>query len=171
MVQELLYRPKNEQIMKKMRFFAIFALAASLVLMACDMYDDGIPPKSARNEFKAMYPDAKDIEWEKEGAYWSVSFETGSAMNRTDHEALFDNSGKWIMTETDILLRDVPQAVKDAIAASPEYGSMSYRDNDAEKYETPSGIFYRIELSDAGAEVKVDVTPDGTVTPARYDRF
>ena len=75
------------------------------------------------------------------------------------------------MTETEILVRDLPQSVKDALAASAEYGKMPYRDNDAEKYDTPSGVFYRIELSNAGAEVKVDVTADGKVSPARYDRF
>ena len=88
-----------------------------------------------------------------------------------DHEALFDASGNWIMTETDILVRDLPQSVKEALAASPEYGKMPYRDNDAEKYDTPSGVFYRIELSNAGAEVKVDVTEDGKVSPAGYDRL
>lgn len=166
-----MYTPKNEWIMKKFRFFALFVIATSIVLMACDKYDDGIPSKSIRNEFKAMYPDAKDVEWEREGTYWSVSFETGTYPARVDHEALFDASGNWIMTETEILVRDLPQSVKDALAASAEYGKMPYRDNDAEKYDTPSGVFYRIELSNAGAEVKVDVTADGKVSPAGYDHF
>ena len=83
-----MYTPKNEWIMKKFRFFALFVIATSIVLMACDKYDDGIPSKSIRNEFKAMYPDAKDVEWEREGTYWSVSFETGTYPARVDHEAL-----------------------------------------------------------------------------------
>ena len=95
-----------------MRFVAVLAVAASMVLMACEMYDDGIPAKSIRREFKAMYPDAKDVEWEREGTYWSVSFETGTYPNRIDHEALFDSIGKWVMTKTEKFLLDVPQSVK-----------------------------------------------------------
>jgi hypothetical protein len=69
-----------------------------------------------------MYPEAKDVDWEKEGRLWSVSFETGSLTDRIDHDALFDTSGNWIMTETDIMVRDLPQSVKDAVAANAEYG-------------------------------------------------
>ena len=157
--------------MKKMRFFAVFAIAASFVLMACDMYDDGIPSRSVRKEFNDMYPGARDVEWDREGAYWSVSFETGTYQNRVEHDALFDSSGNWVMTKTDVLLRDIPQAVKDALAADAEYGGLAFRDNDAEKYETPKVVFYRIELTRDGREIEVDVTEKGTVTPARYDLF
>jgi hypothetical protein len=61
-VLKLLYLFKNERIMNKMKFLAIFGIAASIILMACDMYDDGIPSKAIRKEFKAKYPDARDVE-------------------------------------------------------------------------------------------------------------
>lgn len=79
--------------------------------------------------------------------------------------------GNWLMTETDVLLSAVPQSVKDALAASEEYGTLAFRDNDAEKYDTPSGVFYRFDLTKDGRELEVDVTAEGSVTAARYDRF
>jgi hypothetical protein len=157
--------------MKKVRFMAIFAIAASMVLMACEMYDDGIPAKSIRTEFKAMYPDAKDVEWEREGTYWSVSFETGTYSNRIDHEALFDSSGKWLMTQTEKFLLDVPRSVREALAASPEFGSLPVEDNEVEYYETPTGNFYRFDLVSGGRDIDVDVTEDGKVSLAKRVLF
>lgn len=145
----------------------ILTVVASMAMMACDMYDDGIPSRAVRNEFKAMYPDAKDVEWDREGAYWSVSYETGTYPDRVDHEALFDASGKWVMTETELLLSDVPQSVKDALAASQEYGSLPLDDREVEYYQTPAGNFYRFDLRMDGRDVDVDVTEDGKVSPAK----
>lgn len=156
--------------MKTGRFMLILTVAASFAAMACDMYDDGVPAKSVRNEFKAMYPDARDVEWEREGRNWSVSFEIGRRPNEVDYEAYYDTSGNWIMTQNDVLLVDIPAAVKNYLASS-EYGALPYADRDAEFYHTPTGDFYRIELSKDGREIEVDVAVDGKVTPAAYDRF
>lgn len=146
-------------------------VAASLLAMSCDLYDDGIPAKAVRNEFRSMYPDARDVEWDREGKNWSVSFEIGKRPNEVDYDALYDVNGNWIMTETDVLLVDIPEKVKNFLAASAEYGSFPYADREAEFYQTPAGDFYRIELSNNGREIEVDVSTDGKITPARYDRF
>ena len=153
--------------MKKMRFMPILAIAVSMVFMACDMYDDGVPSKSVRNEFRSMYPDAKDVEWDREGSYWSVSFETGTYSNRVEHEALFESTGAWVMTETEKFLRDVPQSILDALAASPEYGSLPLDDNEVGYYETPKGNFYRFDLVSGSRDIDVDVSEDGTVSLAK----
>lgn len=170
-VLKLLYLFKNERIMNKMKFLAIFGIAASIILMACDMYDDGIPSKAIRKEFKAKYPDAKDVEWEREGTYWSVSFETGTYSARIDHEALFDGAGKWVMTETDVYIHDVPQSVKDALAANAEFGSLPLEDREVEYYQTPDGNFYRFDLVSAGRDIDVDVSEDGKVSLAKRTLF
>ena len=153
--------------MKTNKFMLILTVVSTFVVMACDMYDDGFPPKAARNEFKKMYSNAKDVEWDREGAYWSVSFETGTMSNRIDHEAVFDASGKWVLTETETYLSSVPQSVKDALAASPEYGNLRFDDNEVKFFQTPSGDFYRFDLEKDGRDVDVDVTVDGKVSLAK----
>ena len=153
--------------MKTDRFMMILTLAATMVVMACDMYDDGIPSKAVRQEFKERCPDAKDVEWDREGAYWSVSYETGPYQNRVDHEALFDTSGKWIYTETEVYLSSVPQSVKDALAASKEFGSLQLDDREVDYYQTPAGNFYRFDLRKDGRDIDVDVTEDGKVSLAK----
>ena len=157
--------------MKKIGLVAVFVIAVSIVSMACEIYDGGLPSKDVRKEFKLMYPDAKDIEWDREGTYWSVSFETGSFSARVDHEALFSATGKWVMTETDVFVLDVPEKIKDALAASPEYGTLQLDDDEVEYYQTPSGNFYRFDMISGGRDIKVDVTEDGVVSAAKRSWF
>lgn len=152
--------------MKKFIYTLSITVIAVVAIM-CEKYDDGIPAKSVRNEFKSMYADAKDVEWEREGGYWKVSFETGSYADRIDHEAWYDEAGNWIMTETDMLISSVPQAIKDYLSADPVYGGATIRDNDVEYWQKPDGNFYRFDLRYEGREVEVDVTEDGKVSLAR----
>ena len=77
---------------------AMFAVSLSFGAISCDKYDDGRPDKSVRNEFSQMYPDARDVEWEAEAGYWKVSFETGKAPDRIDHEAWYAEDGTWVRT-------------------------------------------------------------------------
>lgn len=147
--------------------FMILTLAAALVVASCDKYEDGKPPKDVRSEFNRMYPDAWDVEWERQGVYWEVSFETGSRPDGIDHKAWYDVKGDWIQTCTEVFLSQVPQNIKDFLMES-EFGSGQFEDNDAEYFETQSGNFYRFDMRIGGREIDVDVTEDGKVSQAVY---
>ena len=156
--------------MKKL-IVIIASLAAALAIVSCDKYEDGKPSKDVRNEFNRMYPSAWDVEWENQGTYWEVSFETGSRPDGTDHKAWYDKGGNWIQTVTDVLLSSVPQEIKNYLQES-EYGTAQFEDYDAEYFETQSGgAFYRFDLIAGGREIEVDVTLNGEVTPAQYGYF
>lgn len=86
--------------MKRIVIFAAIA-AALMTTASCDRYDDGRPDKNVRSEFARMYPDAFDVEWEWDGKYWNVSFETGTRPNGIEHEAWYDTDGNWIKTIKD----------------------------------------------------------------------
>lgn len=151
-------------------FFIVSAvLTAMLTFVSCDKYEDGRPDKSIRNDFNKNYPDAWDVEWEREGKYWVVSFETGKRPDGIDHEVWYTLEGEWVMSKTDVPLSDVPQNIKDYLSADPAYGTAQFEDLDAEYIEKPSGNFYRFDLRLAGREVEVDVTESGEVTTAQYD--
>lgn len=143
------------------RFLIIMAAVAAMAMAAsCDDYDGVRPDNDVLEQFGAMYPGAKDVEWEREGYYWKVSFETAS--DRTDHEAWFDRNGSWLRTETDLLLSSVPQEIKDFLSDSA-YKDAMFEDNDAEFVETPTGNYYRFELLFGGIEINVKVSEDGSV--------
>lgn len=145
------------------RILYIMLAASVLLFAACDKYDDGRPGRELRKEFNAMYPDARDVEWEREGAYWVVSFE----IDRVDHEAWYDESGNWVRTVRDVTLASVPAYVLSALENSV-YGG-SFPDNDVDYVMTPAGNFYRFEIMFEGREVKVDVSEGGEVSLAGYD--
>jgi hypothetical protein len=152
--------------MKYGKFLMAFIIAASFVSMSCDIYDDGIPPKAVRAEFKAMYSGVRDVEWEREGQNWFVSYEIG----HIECESLYAPDGTWLMSEQDMAYADVPQRIKDYLAAS-QYGSLRLDDNTVEYYKMPDGNFYRFELEDNGRDIEVDVTANGVVSIARRDLF
>lgn len=157
--------------MKTRKVVLVAGIVATFVMMACDVYDDGVPSKSVRNEFKAMYSGARDIEWEREGLNWSVSYEMGTFPNVVEYESLYDRNGKWIMTENDVPLSAVPENIKGFLAASKEYGSLELDDNEVEYYQTPDGNFYRFDLVRAGRDIDVDVSENGTVSLAKRGWF
>ena len=142
-------------------------LVSAMTYVSCEKYDDGRPPKDVRSEFDKMYPDAFDVEWEWDGTYWEVDFETGSRLNGIEKEALYDRSGKWIRTATDMLLSSVPQNIITYLAMDPNYGKASIVGEQVKYIETPSGNFYRFELSVAGHRTEVDVNVNGVVTVAK----
>ncbi len=151
------------------RIFAILMMAVSLTALgSCDRYEDGRPDKGTIKGFKDMYPDAWDVEWEYDGLYWEVSFETGKRPNGTEHTAWYDGSGNWVKTKTEMAYTAVPQKIKDFLSAS-EYGSYRLEDHFVDFYETRDGNFYRFDILREGRETEIDVTEDGKVSFAGYD--
>jgi hypothetical protein len=71
------------------------------------------------------------------------------------------------MTKREYHISAVPQDVKDALKADPEYGSARVEDNEVEYYQTPSDNFYRFDVIHNGRDMEIDVTESGVVTPAR----
>lgn len=148
--------------MKRISAFAVMA-ALAMSLLSCEKYEDGKPSRDVRTQFKDMYPDARDVEWEAERGLWQVSFETGTPPAVKEHEAWYDANGNWIRTETDIIASELPQSVKDAIAAS-EYASAVILHDDIEYVTTPDGDYYSLELMYNGVKIRLNVTEGGEVT-------
>lgn len=154
--------------MKRIMLIIAVALAA-LAMLSCEKYEDGRPSKDVRKEFSRMYPDASDVEWEWTGAYWEVSFETGKRPYVTEHEACYEKDGKWLRTTTEMLLSAVPDEIREILAGYAEYGDAPFADEDVYHVQTQTGEFYRFTLRVGSIEVKVDVHPDGQVTPSTFD--
>lgn len=150
------------------RIMTILAVVAAMAAIAsCDKYDDGRPDRDVINEFNGMYPDARDIEWEFNGTFWEVDFETGPRPNGIDHTAYYDIHGGWMQTRTEVLLNAVPQKIKDYLADS-EYGNYQIEDYSVDYYQSPSGNFYRFDIRINGDDAEVDVSEEGKVTLADY---
>lgn len=128
-------------------------------------YGDYIPSKPATGieEYIRMnYPGARITEIDCEHGMTEVEIIDG----RTPRELLFDGSGAWVYTKTEVRRSDVPETVMQALQNS-EYAA--YWIDDIDHYRTPDKEFYRFELESAQGDVKVDITLDGTVALKQSD--
>lgn len=149
------------------KIMIVLAIVAALVVtVSCDKYDDGRPPKNVRELFAEMYPAAKDVEWEVEKGYWKVSFETGTGTSREESEAWYNDAGEWVRTETERYLSSLPEDIK-TILNSSEYAAAMI--DDVKYVQTPSEEYYQFELSVAGASIYVNVYSDGRIIPAKFE--
>lgn len=84
------------------------AIFATGMFLSCDK-DDKFPNGSIHETFDAMFPNAKNIEWEFEHGYYNAEFRE----NGYEKEAWFNSEGTWFMTKTDYG-RNMPEVIKAA---------------------------------------------------------
>lgn len=159
-------------------------VAAAITTTSCNKYDgyalsEGVrqnsrmmPPKSVSDEMPAerlQIPDnARDVEWEKEGPYWVLSYDLGRGADKKEVDVYFDADGAWVMTRTDLHINDVPQYIKDYVKASQDYAGARFADRDAEYVEKPDGNSYILEIMIGMYDIDLEVTEDGLITE-RHD--
>lgn len=166
--------------MKRIFILATFAVAL-LTTSSCSKYDvldstavrrnsDVMPPKSVSDQMPAdklqVPSDARDVSWDKDGAYWELSYEVGYGINKIEVEVYFDSEGNWVMTKTDMRIKDVPAYIKDYVTSSPDYAGAVFSDRDADFIERPEGNSYLVEVIVDRAEIDLEVTEDGEISVA-----
>lgn len=126
-----------------------------------DDLNTGAVPSAVASTFKAKYPTATRVEWEREGIYYKAEF----TLNGSEHEAFFQSDGTWVRTEIELNMRTttLPQAVQQYLATN--YSGWTI--DDAELIQTPTDEYYVLELEKRGQrEVTLLIRADGT-TPNR----
>ena len=85
----------------------------ALVLSAgCNLQAQKDLPAVVKKAFEQKFPNADDVEWDKEkDGNWEVEFEIGDE----ESTAVFTPDGKWLETETEIALDDLPAPVRSAV--------------------------------------------------------
>ena len=70
-------------------------------------------PNAVREAFNGRFSNIKRVEWKLKA---DRNYEAEFIFQDTEIAAKFDASGKWLETESSILLSKVPQAVRDTVA-------------------------------------------------------
>lgn len=128
-------------------------------------YGDYIPSRPAtgiEEYIRTNYPGARITEIDYEHGMTEVEI----IDSRTPRELLFDGSGAWVYTKTEVRRSDVPQTVIQALESS---GYAAYRIDNIDHYKTPDKEFYRFDLESALGDVKVDIALNGTLTLKQPD--
>lgn len=141
--------------MKKLFPIFIFAL---LAFVACsDDDDNGVAVnQTVKSYIENKYPGSsiRHAEYDNRGL-----LEVEIVHDARVKDVYFNSSDEWIYTEWDITIADIPAAVSDAVvAAYPDY-----RIDDADYIESPSGIYYEIDIEKGNFEKLLYVTPEGEI--------
>ncbi|MDL2251350.1 PepSY-like domain-containing protein [Odoribacter sp. OttesenSCG-928-J03] len=140
-------------------FYTPEGVLTKAVIDSEDNHDEYLPsalPESITNFLNSNYPQARIVEAELERGKIEVDIIDGTILR----ELLFETSGEWISTKTEVQASQVPPVVMDALIGS-EYAS--YRIDDIDYFETPAKNFYRFELESGSTEVYVNITLDGGI--------
>lgn len=152
----------------KKNLVIFLSLFIAISLTSCEKDDDirtSQVPDGVMATFQAMYPQAEYVEWEKKknGYYVADFFAAGS-----DLKVWINKNGAWSMTESDISLADLPEAVQNAFKSS-QYADWHIEDLD--KYERTDRTFYLIEIEKKGKrDRKLFYAEDGKLLKDEQDK-
>jgi hypothetical protein len=114
-------------------------------------------PADVASAFKAKFPNAIKVSWEMEK---TNEYEAEFKENGGEMSANFDNTGKWLETETEIKVSALPEAVRAALAKD----FAGYKTNEASKIESlKNGNCFEAEIEKGKEKLDVLFTPDGKI--------
>ena len=112
------------------------------------------PPAAVTKAFSQKFQKAEKVKWDQEEANeWEAEF----MLSGKEMSASFDPSGKWLETETEIELIEIPESVKTAL--DKEYAGAKIRETSL--IETPDFNGYEIGLKQKGKAFEIKATKDG----------
>lgn len=164
---------------KRLLFISILSVCLMGLLTACsddDKKGSDIPPgtvdvpENILSQFNSDFPDAQNVDWEREGDYYTADFSTDQSASNT---AWYGNDGHWGMTKYEIPFDRLPAAVAEAFAAT-EYGQSGSEwrvEREVDVLERPDGTetLYIIELESGETEVDLYFTADGVLVKEIMD--
>lgn len=121
-----------------MKMIMILVLFVAGTTISCD--DDIAPgevPSVIDNTFKTQFPDAEDVEWERNQEFYEVDFE----WKNIDYSALLDEAGDLVKFKYDLPTSKLPQSVKNNFAQNHPKKSI----DDAEAVHENEIVYYQIE--------------------------
>jgi len=139
----------------------VIYLLLTVVLMSNAAYAQKISadkvPATVTSSFKAKFPTATKTSWELENAN---EYEAGFKLNGEEISANFDNSGKWLETETEIKVSALPASIQTAL--SKDFGG--FKIEEASKIESAKdGNCFEAEIEKGEETFDVLFTADGNV--------
>jgi len=148
--------------MKNLFFLAILVLIAT---SSCSQKSNSIKvPAAVSDAFKAKFPTSTPIKWENEN---STEYEAEFKIDGVECSANFDQTGKWLETETEIEISKIPIPVSQALAKNFE----GYKVEEAEKIEKPDSIInYEVEVLKGKEKVEIHISKSGEILKKEIEK-
>lgn len=137
-----------------MKQLLTFILLSVFIFFSCTSKPE--IPERVLSTFTQMFPDANDIEWEMEDeGEWEVEFKVeGKELN-----ACFTTAGKWIETEWEVPISEIPESVMNSLNSQYE----GWEIEEIEFVESPEFIGFEFEIEKDEEEFELMITADGHI--------
>ena len=114
-------------------------------------------PEEVQIAFKAKFPKAKKVEWEREDdSEWEAEFK----WNGKKYSAAFNNDGEWLETEHEIEESEIPSNIRAVL----DENFSDYEIEESEMAETANGQAYELEIEVDEEEFEVIIDSNGNLT-------
>jgi hypothetical protein len=125
-----------------------FILVAAFSLISFSAYSQKNLPENVKKEFAKKYPAAQSVKWDSESANeWEAEFK----MDGKKMSACFDNSAKWIDSETEISEKELPAAVANTLNKDFQ----GYKKGLIEIFESPEMKGFELTLKKGESSLEV----------------
>ena len=153
---------ENQSFINSTKMKLVFSFNLTL-LCAFLSYGQNAIPMQVQGAFSSQFPNATDVEWEIEENGFEAEFKSYDK----HMAALYDMSGKWVETETEINRRKMPGFLKDAIAHSFK----GYRIMEVEEVSKPDlEKGYEVELQSGKKSIEVLFDIEGQILKQEEER-
>ena len=114
-------------------------------------------PASVTSAFNEKFPNATKSGWEMENAN---EYEASFKLNGESVSANFDNTGKWLETETEIKVSELPAAIQSKL--SKDFADFKIKE--ASKVESlKNGSCFEAEIENGETTFEVQFASDGKI--------
>ncbi|WP_298247890.1 PepSY-like domain-containing protein [uncultured Christiangramia sp.] len=140
-----------------MKRFILMTMLVAGSLISCDADDNQNveTPSVVLNTFQSKFPDAQDIEWEKDQENFEVEFE----IDQIEHTALINREGNLLKRKNEIEISDLPEVVLQNLQANYEVDKI----DDIETLYLEQSIFYQIEIENTFSSKKIIFNQGGEI--------
>ena len=134
----------------------IFILFVVFSLLSASAICQKSVPENVKKEFTGKFPTAQNVKWgSEEDNEWEAEFK----MNGKEMSSSYDNSGKWLETETEISSKELPAAV----TASLKNEFAGYKTGEMSFVESTELKGYEISLKKGESSLEVVFDNNGVV--------
>jgi hypothetical protein len=132
---------------------SLLILIAALSMVSVIAFSQKNPPENVKREFSKKYALAQSVKWDSEEKNeWEAEFK----MNGKNMSASFDNSAKWIESETEIIEKELPASVVSTLNKDFQ----GYKKGHIEIFENAEMKGFELELKKG--EISIEVIIDNT---------
>ena len=124
-------------------------------------------PKTVLETFEKGYPNAKEVEFEKEMIDGKTVYEVEYKENGREYEILYDSDGMILQMEETLNVKALPEPIAQAISKAYPNATIE----DAEKVMKPDGTVtvYEVEIKTGGKKLELELDANGKILKTEED--